>query len=344
MQMRTRKSEMKTKNKLLLAIFWFCILSSCSNQEYLPKTSHSATQIEKGKVKLIWSKDNIYTVWSTFSSTIGASNNMVCFLGGLDSSIDNDVVCMNGMSGKIIWQKSSGIHRSIAVTPNAVFVIYSSAAGVRKYNLSGEIVWSKYLGGTGSNYLYVVGGQLQILTVPERFWVLDFDGNEMQKINGDKIFISTSEGTFVESSGIQLLKTNSKEIIWQYHNLDDVLEMAPLFIDTKVLVRTGQESGSIYALDRKNGNFLWKTDNSIVSNVVYSPLKGIIYALNHNGELLAINENNGRADIIAEFASTPFVLNGEANVGSYQLAYDLNEKILFVSLGDSRQFFAFKEQ
>ena len=335
---------MKTQNKILMAILCAYIIFGCLNQEYSPKVSHDTVQMEKEKVNLIWSKDNIYTVWSTFDSTIDASNNMICYLGGLDSSIDNDVVCMNSMNGEILWQKYSGIHDSIAVTSNAVFVIYSSNTGVRRYDSSGKIIWSKNLSGTGSNYLYVIGDQLQILTVPERFWVLDFDGNEIKKISGDKVFISTSEGTFAESNGIQLLETNSGEVIWKYNNLHDVLEMAPLFIDTKILVRTGQESGSIYALDRKNGVFLWKTDNNIISNVVYSPSKKKIYALTRDGKLLAIDENDGKADTIAEFSSVPFVLNGEANVGSYQLAYDLNENILFVSLGDSSQLFAFKEQ
>lgn len=335
---------MKIQNKFLIVIFYIYMLSGCSNQEHPLMESHGVIQIEKEKISLIWSKDNIYTVWSTFGSTINASNNMICFLGGVDSSTDNEVVCMNSMNGEILWQKLSGIHRSIAVTPNAIFIIYSSSAGVRKYNLSGEIVWSKHLDGTGANYLYIVDDQLQILAVPEKFWVLGLDGSEIKKISGNKIFISTSEGNFVGSNGIELLKANNKEVVWQYDNLGDVLEMAPLFTEAKVFIRTGQESGRVVSLDRKNGDFFWETEANIISNVVYSPSKNVIYALTHNGELLAINENSGHADIIAKFSLVPFILNGEANVGSYQLAYDLNKNILFVSLGDSRQLFAFKEQ
>jgi outer membrane protein assembly factor BamB len=120
--------------------------------------------------------------------------------------------------------------------------------------------------------------------------------------------------------------------------------MAPLFTTTMVIVRTGQQSGSIFALSRKTGKLIWKIKDNIVSNVVYSPAKGIFYALTYNGELLAISETSGQVEIIANFSSVPFVLNGEGSVGSYQLAYDLNASVLFVSLGDSRQLFAFKEQ
>jgi outer membrane protein assembly factor BamB len=319
------------------------LFSGCAGYKDSFKAHHDI-QTYPEKINLIWSKEQVFTIWSTFDVTIDASNNKFCFLGGFSNSNDHDIVCLNGTNGNILWQESSKNLSTVAVTPDGVFVAYDNFAGIEKYNYSGKVVWRKSLGGTGSNYLYVIGEQIQILTLPEKFWVLDFDGNEIKKYTGDMIFTSTSEGIFMEANGIQLLKNNSKEMIWQYDNLDDVLEMSPLFIDTKILVRTGQESGSIYALDRTNGEFLWKTEDSIVSNVVYSPSTGIFYALTRNGELLTINEDNGQTDVVAKFSSVPFVLNGEANVGSYQLAYDLNENILFVSLGDSRQLFVFKEQ
>jgi len=335
---------MKIISRISKIILCFYVLSGCLSQQYPLEVSHEVTRITTEKIKLIWSKDNVYTVWSTFDTTIDASNNRVCFLGGLDSSTDNDVVCINGMNGDVLWQKGSGNHSAIAVTSNAVFVTYNNIVGIRKYDPTGEVAWSKRLSGTGSDYLYVVDEQLQILTVPERFWIFDFDGNEIRNIKGDKVFISTPDETFVELSGIQLQKTNTREVVWQYNKLDDVLEMAPLFTDTKIFVRTGQESGSVFTLDRKTGSLLWISDNNIIANVAYSPSKKTIYALTRDGKLLAINENDGKADTIAEFSSVPFTLNGEASVGSYQLAYDPNTNILFVSLGDSRQMFAFEEQ
>jgi outer membrane protein assembly factor BamB len=318
--------------------------SGCLPQQELPKKNHALVQIEKEKVNLIWSKNDIYTIWNTFDTTIDALNNRVCFLGGLDYSTYSNIVCLSGNDGKVLWQDHSSNHESLAITPNAIFVIYSNSAGIIKYDTSGKVVWSKRLSGTGSDYLYIVGEQLQVLTIPEKFWVLDFDGNEINSIAGDKIFIGTSQGDFVESNGIKLVKTNSSEVIWQFQNLDDVLEMAPLFTETKVFVRTGQESGSIFTINRENGKLLWKTEDNIISNVVYSSANQAIYALTRDGNLLAINENNGFVDTIAKFSSVPFVLNGKSDVGSYQLTYDINENVLFVSLGDSRQLFAFKEE
>jgi outer membrane protein assembly factor BamB len=290
-------------------------------------------------MSLLWSKENIYPVWNTFDTTIDALNGMVCFLGGLDRSTDNNIVCLNSKSGELLWQKQSGHHNSIVMMPDAIYVSYYNLPGIKRFDNSGKEVWNKHLPGTGTDYLYVVGDHLQVLTVPENFTVLDFQANELDNLKDEKIFISVPEGEFISLNGIQLAKAS--EVIWQYNYFDDVLEMAPLFTETKVFVRTGQQLGSIYSLDRKSGQLLWKTNGEIVSNVVYSPANQVIYALSRDGKLLSMNENDGSVNVLAEFSSTPFVLNGEENVGCYQLAYDPNESVLFVSIGDSRQLFAF---
>jgi outer membrane protein assembly factor BamB len=262
----------------------------------------------------------------------------------LDSSIDNDIVCLNSSDGNLLWRSTSGHHSAIAVTSDAIFVVYNNFAGIRKYGPSGKFVWEKHLNGTGSDYLYIVDDQIQVLTVPENFWILDFDGNEIEILPGENIFIKTPEETFIESNGIQLINNDSKEVVWQYHQFDDVLEMVPVFVPGLVFVRTGQASGSIYTFNRSTGELLWQTTDNIISNIAYSPLKKTIYALTQDGRLLSIKEGDGNEEIIAKFTATQFVLNGEEDVGNYQLAYDLDKNVLFVSLGDSRQLFAFEEK
>ncbi len=335
---------MKTISSVIKISLCFCILTSCTIQRSYPIVSHDVKQINSDNLKFLWSKDNVYVVSSTFDTTISASSNRVCFLGGLDISADKTLVCLDEMKGDLLWQTDSGIHSALEVTSNGIFVIYNSIADVRKYDLSGNLVWSKYLNGTGSDYLYVVDNELQILTIPEKFWILDFDGNEISETSGEKIFIRKMDDIFIKSGGIELQKASSGKTVWQFSRLNDVLEMAPLFNNAKIFLRSGQESGSIFALDYKTGELLWKTDNNIISNAVYSSSQNMIYALTHSGELVAINENNGQSKMVAQLSPVPFVLNGEAIIGSYQLAYDASSNILFVSLGDSRQLFAFQEQ
>jgi outer membrane protein assembly factor BamB len=335
----------KNINNLFRTLFCLFAFTGCISQQYSPEINHEIKGISE-KTVLLWSRDNIYPVWSTFDTTIDASNQKVCFLGGLESTTDSNLICLNSLNGDVLWQTTSGNHTAIAVELDAVFVTYRNIVGVRRYNSVGQVDWEKHLSGTSSNYLYIVDNQVQVLTIPEKFWILDFNGIEIKNISGDKIFMSTPNDTFIVSSGVQIRETDSRKIIWDYYQFDDVLEMAPVITSKYVLVRTGQSLGSIFALNRTNGKLIWKTDNNIISNITYSPSRRVIYALTREGNLLAINENDGSTDVIVEFSSVPFIQNGETSVdvGSYQLAFDTVENILFVSLGDSRQLFAFEEK
>ncbi len=308
----------------------------------LPSTARLHTAVGSSELALSWTQENVYTVWSTFDSTMDASHGQFCFLGGLEPTMDNQLVCLDDTSGELLWRQFSGSHSSIVVTPDAVLVGYNGLAGLRKYGRSGRLVWSRQLQGTGSDYLYVLDEQIQVLTIPERFWILDADGNVLNTIAGEKIFAVRRDQTFSELKGLRATDTSTGRVLWQFDGLDDVLEMAPLFIGDKVFLRTGQEYGSIYALDSSTGKLLWRTGKEIVSNPVYSSSEHVVYALNRDGAVLAFGEENGSPVTQFHFSGGPLVLNGEAQVGSYQLAYDADTRILLIALGDSRQLFAFK--
>ena len=86
---------------------------------------------------------------------------------------------------------------------------------------------------------------------------------------------------------------------------------------------------------------MWEVDG-IIGSLAYSSKKHIVYMLTEDGDILSVDENTGEKSAVVHFSSTPFIINGE-NIYAYQLAYDESEDILFVSLGDSKQLFAFKE-
>ena len=119
-------------------------------------------------------------------------------------------------------------------------------------------------------------------------------------------------------------------------------EANPIFTEDKLFLRNGADfSGTAYALDPTTGELLWEIPN-IVGNLIYSPDKHLIYALHKDGNLLAVDENNGKETVIATFSPSPFIFLDGTDPGAYQLAYDADERILVVYLGDSRQLFAFK--
>ena len=136
---------------------------------------------------------------------------------------------------------------------------------------------------------------------------------------------------------------NSKEIEWE-SDIKGYIRMSPHFTKDAIYIRTGEIMGRTYAIDRDNGKTLWETDGDIVSDIAYSPEKERIYILTRDGELLSVDTNSGNTRTLIQFSNPPFILNGEQQVGGYEVAYDESTRMLFVALGGSRQLFAFREE
>lgn len=343
------KTIKKTAFPIILCIFAL-IATNCIAEKTMPTSgvgnsnrTHTLEQTEG--VELIWSASNIYNIWDKFDTTLSAEGNLVCFLGGQNLNEDRYLICLNGRTGDLLWKVKSGIHSALEVTPDGIFVIYSSSAGVKKYERStGNVEWSKVLRGSGCYFFYVVGDELQVSTNPTNLFVLDFYGNLIRKVNaGTTTFISTRDETFIRLAGLISTRTDTGEIKWEFREMDDLAYVMPLFTEDKIFVRTGLQLGSVYALDRKSGDLLWET-SGIISNVVYSAPQHSIYALREDGNLVAFDEETGNEQVIASFTSVPFNLIGDEGGGSYQVAYDEKEHILVVYTGDSNQLFAFQEE
>jgi outer membrane protein assembly factor BamB len=326
------------------------IAASCIAERMVPTPSarnsnrnHTLEQTQGAEP--IWSANNIYIIWNKFDNTLSAESNQVCYLGGQNFYEDKYLTCLNGYTGKLLWKIESGIHRALKVTPNEIFVIYSSSAGVKKYDRStGNIEWSRLLDGSGCYYFYIVDNELQISTNPTNLLVLDFNGNLKKEFNaGTTTYISTHNETFIRLNGLISTETDTSKVKWEFREMDNLFDFMPVFSDDKIFVRTGLQLGSVYALDRKSGNLLWKT-SGVISNVVYSVRQHSIYALTEDGNLVAFDDETGNKHIIASFTSVPFFLIGDEGGGSYHVAFDEEEYILFVYTGDSKQLFAFQEE
>ena len=66
--------------------------------------------------------------------------------------------------------------------------------------------------------------------------------------------------------------------------------------------------------------------------------------MTYEGNLLTVDQDSAQETRLAEFSHTPFILNGEQDVGGYELAYDDSLNMLFILLGDSRQLVAIQEK
>jgi outer membrane protein assembly factor BamB len=163
----------------------------------------------------------------------------------------------------------------------------------------------------------------------------------IRTIKDHRIFFLTKDEIYANLNGLQVLRTATDEVVWKYTDTNH-LTQAPIFTKDKIFLRNGDSfSGTAYALDRMSGVLLWSIPD-IIGNLAYSPERTLVYALRKNGDLLAIDVNTGKESVVARFSPGPFIFFDGVDTCSYQLAYDEQEHILIVYLGDSKQMFAFK--
>jgi outer membrane protein assembly factor BamB len=309
----------------------------------VPSISHVVNDVVG--IEPIWILEKAGIHLNNEDAALDSSAGKTCFLGDLGKNRDiylkKNLACLDSKSGKLLWYNESGLHDSIAVTPNGIFITYITPLSIRKYDFqNGDLIWRKYLGGNGSDYLYFQDNQIEILDWADKTWVLDTAGKVVRFVDGESIFISQRDEILVDYHGLQSSQTPSGEVLWKYEDVR--VNSAPLFTEDKIFVR-GKFSKIVYALDRDTGTLLWKIPK-ILGNFAYSPDKQVVYALRENGELLSIDENSGKESLIAKFSPAPFLYSDGVSDCGYQLSYDQQEHILVVYTGDSRQLFAFREE
>jgi outer membrane protein assembly factor BamB len=312
----------------------------------VPPISHVADNLMD--IEPTWTLDDVYIIWNAQDVTLDSLMGKTCFLGDIGKrALYENFICLDSQNGQLLWSKQTGPHSTLAVTREGIFIAYSKPTQVRNYDLeTGNLVWEKALGGTGSINLTYLDNQVQVSTTnPETLWILDTNGKVIKKIReGEhRIFLSTSDTAYVNLNGLQILKTSTNEVLWEHIDTHD-LRQVPIFTEDKLFLRNGADfSGTAYALDRTTGDLLWEIPN-IVGNLAYSSDKHFIYALRKDGILLTIDENTGKEAVIAKFSPGPFLFFDGVDACAYQLVYDEEKNYLIVYLGDSRQLFAFQDE
>jgi len=307
--------------------------------------SHEIAAIEN--IESIWNISNVNITRESFCPELSAGMGKVCYIGIFGEPQDyEDIVCLASNTGTFLWQEEAGITPNLIVTSVGIFMTYSRMASpswlAKLDPQNGDLVWRNDLGSLNSVlFLSYINNQIQLYTDPDdHFWIIDPGGNLVKKVFIGRTFALMPDETYNNLTGINAYKTDTNKFLWE-HN--DRIELVPLFTQDKIFLRNGPMGGVAKALNRKTGKLLWSTPDIIISNLAYSPEKKLVYALRQNGDLIGIDENSGTENVIARFSSAPFIVNG-GEFDAFEMAYDEEEHIIIVSLGDSRQLFAFKEK
>lgn len=330
-------------NKNYIAFALFCVfgLLGCTPTVYVDQPTRLHNVLENN-IQAVWSRKDVYTVQSDFRPQMDAGNGLICVLGDIKYPPDNAVSCIDGISNVVAWEKSTGDSTEIVISPNGVYVSYIGySPGLDKYDLNGELIWTRIFKGGGIKYFYLYENSVQLFFIPERFLILDAETEEeIEDLKGADVILKTSTEIFTKTIYLESKDAISEKTKWSFE-ISNRLSLKPLFTENYVIMRTGRVIGTAFVVDRKTGRMLFEKEG-VISNVVYLPESNQIVVMDENGFVLSVDVQSGNETKLVEFSKPPFFLNGEEHVGGYELAFDESLNLLYVLLGDSRQLYAFQ--
>ena len=216
---------MIANNKYLVALIWISLLglegcipvsTSLETRQIHNHYPQSQTTLEQ-----IWSVTDAYVSPNVYDITLDAANGIICYLGDYkDVPLPKKIICRNSKSGQMEWEHESGIPGTIEVTHNGIFVGFNNRAKIVKFDLEGNQIWERKLNSGGISFMSFADEEIQTLTVVHDLWILDKNGNLINRISDQKIFITTPDETFINLNGIQALDTKSGRVLWEYINSD----------------------------------------------------------------------------------------------------------------------------
>jgi outer membrane protein assembly factor BamB len=274
--------------------------------------------------RIIWDRPGVFIGISWGDLNLAAYGSRVIFLGSLDIGKSSSVIALDALTGEFVWETNPKPPSTIFVSQDGLYVGEAGGGSrVTSYDLdTGEIRWSKlFLNSSGVESLIVYKNQLHAYIAPD-----------MHKI------LNTLNGKIITS----ILPTPPP--FFDSTVCGDIYQV-PIYTDDTIYFRTGRnlEVGNVCAVDISTGELRWKSDLSVVSNVVASD--DAVFILVESGDLLALNPATGVeiSPLEISFSNKPFILyKPYIEVGNYFVAYDAENDILLAYLGDSRQLFAFK--
>lgn len=317
---------------LILMIF----VVSCT-QNNVERLSVVHTVRVTKEIELLQILDSVYAIQNDFQPTIAGSSGLVCILGDITYPPQQKVNCLDSLTGRLNWQRDIGTASGIIMAHDGIYITYGGRPGVQRYDLAGNLIWSRSLVGTNVVYAYLNNNHIQLFMHPERFLVLDRrTGEIVEEQKGEEIIFSTDTNSYVRSFGIESRSKDLGRLFWHMQLPSDI-RLAPIFTEDSILLRTGRTRGSIIRVDQKTGEIVWETNDYIISNIAYSSDLNALFALTNEDELVTIQYPTGKQSILANFS--PNFPGEDEPWEQFEIAFDEESKILSVLLGDSKQLF-----
>jgi len=337
----SKKFEVYPMKRIIVFSFLLFMLASCTSvldKQSTPTISH--TLMENPFVDKKWSKNDIHiSVDGNVAMLVTAPDRV--FALEINPYIYT-VSAFDSVTGILAWKQDGSRPNTIATHDSTFYT--SNLNKISAYNTeNGNILWTNQLPDAGP-LVFVRFNKDKIFAYSSNgtFFILDSRGTVLES-RGPLIYpvpYIVDDVTYASGNGIIALDTKTGKTIWKL-DIQDAYYTGPLFLNNVIYVRLGSAviPGNVYAIDKNSGEILWKNNEKVISNVC--PLGSILYFLTLDGYLIGVDQENGQEIARIEFSPRPFNLpTGTRNIGGYYVAADLENNLIFVSLGDSFQLFA----
>jgi outer membrane protein assembly factor BamB len=327
-----------------MLLFVLCVsLVSCGNYPGRgPNSTVKHTFIQNSFASVVWSKDNIMMKIDQNSTALVSAPNRI-----IASAIQPKVLyAFDTSTGEIVWEQNGSLPQTIAIHDA---VLYTSDLNIiQAYNVNnGERVWEATTHYAGS-FLFInfLDDKIFLYSSNNSFFILDSYGRVLKSTEPYYFpmpYIVGDDVTYAgDDYGIVALETKTGNIIWRT-DIEEHDFAIPYFSENNIYLRTGTSviPGSVYAIDKNDGEILWKNDSDAISNLCF--WGDNLYFLTWDGYLMVLNQETGLEVAKLEFSPRPFILpTAEWRLGGYYVTSDPINNVIAVSLGDSYQLLALK--
>ncbi len=297
-----------------------------------------------------WQASDIFIAQSFIArSNLIALEDSLFFVGSTHSTNFPTLQKMNMQTGLNEWQGQQIDSFSILVAGNEQNIVVGSGipGTVTVFDTqSGDVVAERTFSFTirGVHYILAAENKLFVNTSPVRFQILEEDSGKTVSFRNVAdlypIYLVQNGIIYhrVLENSLQAVDEQTGRMIWG-RGFDEDIVHQPLFTEENILVRTGESTGHIYALDRLTGKTIWSSEPGVVSNVAVAG--NWAYYLTNESHLHVADLQTGMlvADIV--FAPAILELDGFDQVNS-DFSVAATDNMVVVYFGSSHQLFAFQ--
>jgi len=295
---------------------------------------------------------------------IDSTETGIYFLGKLaeESPIRGlSLINFNLLTGEIVWRAINNrpapfgepIATGLSANSDQVLVSFegttsisgetlNGAAKLKAYDINGDILWSQLIGGArGITTMITTDDTVSVNgSSSSNYYMFNVHNSELinvtPKDSGNFIWFIDGNVKYeqIEDFFIQAVDTTTDTIIWK-NSVNELIYLPPILSDNYIIIRTNaaRSPGSVSALNRETGEFIWEHSN-VLSNVVVDQQR--VYFLTQDMQLIGADINTGDVLISATFSPNEAV-DSVNNV--YQIAVDNNRIVIY--FGGTHELSAF---